>query len=186
MLISILYRSGLWKKLDIKSRAMRIIILGIAVYIFLHSYINSKWGSGNELLQRYKKWLYYGAGMDLALTIILIRKSKQPINTKTELQQQILQQLQLSALQQPQMQSQLPQQLPQQMQSQLQMPQQMPQQLPQPDNDSSPSIQIPVYQKEVEIPIYESKNTTKNIESLEDFEEELEASFPDLDDILNS
>lgn len=65
MLYNSLYNSKLWKKLDSKSRNIRIIVLGTVLYVILHSFLNSNYVEGVEIITNNTRFLYYLIGIDL-------------------------------------------------------------------------------------------------------------------------
>lgn len=67
MLYNSLYNSKLWKKLDSKSRNIRILILGTVFYVIAHSFIYSNYVEGVEIIANYRRFLYYLIALDLGL-----------------------------------------------------------------------------------------------------------------------
>jgi hypothetical protein len=63
-----IYKSSLWKKLDSKNRYFKVFILGTLFYIILSSFLYSKYVENNEIVQKYKKYVYYMMGIDVGCT----------------------------------------------------------------------------------------------------------------------
>ena len=84
MLINAVYRLPIWYDIDIKSRNVRILIFGIILYIIVHSFIYSKYVENNELVLRYRNYLYYLIGADLVIIglLMLTKKTNKEKNKK--------------------------------------------------------------------------------------------------------
>ncbi len=125
MIFFILYKLPIWKNLDNKSRNIRIIIVGIILYIILQSYLYSNYGSNNKYLSEYRSKLYYIIGLDISITgVNMINNYYKDKKKQNKIEQQQLQQQQLQQLQQQQLQQLQQQQLQQLQQQQLQQLQQ--------------------------------------------------------------
>lgn len=76
-----IYKSEIWKDLEVKDRNLRILIFGSFFYVIVHSYIFSKYVENNQ----YKKYFYYVPITDLLLTLIdLFNKGKEFPSKKTK------------------------------------------------------------------------------------------------------
>jgi hypothetical protein len=82
MLYLILYKSELWKKIDNKSRCIRIFVLASIIYILIHSLIYSKYVENYDTFTEYKKYIYYMILIDLTLTLIYIYATCKQNNKK--------------------------------------------------------------------------------------------------------
>jgi hypothetical protein len=52
-----------------KSRNLRVFVFGITFYILLHSYLYSSYSEGNNFIEKYRSYVYYILGLDIALTL---------------------------------------------------------------------------------------------------------------------
>ena len=82
MLLYGLYISPLWKKLDQKSRAIRILLLGTVIYVVLYSILYSKISNILSTLTSYRKYLYFIATTDFILTFSNFYKNYNFIDKK--------------------------------------------------------------------------------------------------------
>jgi predicted MPP superfamily phosphohydrolase len=65
MFFSFIYKSPLWSDQDNKSRLLRVIACGVICYVVIHSYIFSKFVESNELVFKYRNYVFHLAGIDL-------------------------------------------------------------------------------------------------------------------------
>ncbi len=71
MFFSLIYKSSLWNKHEPKARLLRVFISGVVLYILLHSYLYSRYTDGSELIQKYRKYIFYIGGVDAASILSL-------------------------------------------------------------------------------------------------------------------
>jgi len=95
MIINSIYSSSIWKKLsktDNKSRNFRIMLIGIIIYLIIHSFIYSKYTDNNKVITNYRHYMYYIIGFDLLLFYIIAmnqsnkkkKKKKKRFNKKIQ------------------------------------------------------------------------------------------------------
>lgn len=99
MFFLLFYKKNFWKKLDEKSRNMRIFIAGAAWYIILHSYLNSKYIGSNSIFYNCTKYLYILLLLDLSVVGVLFfgfNKNKKKKRGKKVMQRQIRQKFELN------------------------------------------------------------------------------------------
>lgn len=56
-----------------EGKMLRIFIIGTICYIIVHAFLYSNYNSGSELITKYRSYLYYMWGADLALTGIIVK-----------------------------------------------------------------------------------------------------------------
>ena len=82
MFFTIIYKSPLFIKNGPNKRLIRVFIMGIICYIILHSFLYSDFINNNNLI-KYRKYIYYLAGLDAASIFFLqdahIKKPKKKI-----------------------------------------------------------------------------------------------------------
>jgi|AntRauTorckE6833_2_1112554.scaffolds.fasta_scaffold27532_3 hypothetical protein len=74
--------SPLWKDLDQKSRAIRILVLGAVIYVVLYSVLYSKIANIFSTITSYRKYMYIIAASDIALTFSNFYKNYKPVDKK--------------------------------------------------------------------------------------------------------
>jgi hypothetical protein len=82
MFFNAVYRLPIWKKLDNKTRNLRLLILGAILYIAVHSLIQSKYLESDELVKNYKHYLYYITAIDLVIVGIFMYLQNNSDNKK--------------------------------------------------------------------------------------------------------
>lgn len=83
MFINTVYRLPIWYDIDTKSRNIRILILGIILYIITHSFIYSKYVDNYQMVLNYRNYIYYLIALDLTIVGFLMftnKKIKKNIN----------------------------------------------------------------------------------------------------------
>ena len=107
MFFNIAYRLPIWKDIDDKSRNIRILILGVILYVILHSFIYSTYVNGNNFILNKRKYIYYLIGSDIIIALLFMyllasdekpNKKKKKIKQKTKPKQIKLQEQPLQPL----------------------------------------------------------------------------------------
>ncbi len=70
MFVSILYKSPFWDKLPLKNRIIKIIGIGVLLYVIIHSLLYSKYFN-NSTFTNYRKYIYYIVVLDIITTITI-------------------------------------------------------------------------------------------------------------------
>ena len=65
MFFNTIYKFPIWNDLDKKSRYIRVLILGVILYVASYSFLNSNYVNNISFVQDYKHYLYYLIGVDL-------------------------------------------------------------------------------------------------------------------------
>ena len=196
MLYNSLYNSKLWKKLDSKSRNIRILILGTVFYVIAHSFIYSNYVEGIEIITNYRRFLYYLIALDLGLfgLRVYMGGSKNDKKKKNKKKGQFLMNIpqqnnlppqiaQMMAMQnqirgeganpfkqnQPPVQRGLPQQ--------YQQPTYNHQSTPSQNDDSNASLQIPIYNESGMHPNQDAGVQSEGGESIPIYHSKQEQSF---------
>lgn len=64
MLFNAIYRLPIWKNIDKSTRAIRLFVIGLIIYIILYIYLNSSFSDNLQLIKAYKDYIYYLFAVD--------------------------------------------------------------------------------------------------------------------------
>lgn len=153
MLYNILYNSALWKKLDTKSRNIRIMVLSSVLYVIILSFLYSKYVEDIEIINNYKAYIYYIMICDLIVYCGRMFIADEKKNKKKKKKHPL-------SLQYP-MQMMFPNRLPASM-NMVNLPR--PQPIPNMNANMNLNIGKPAMQPcdDIPIPIYENQNQNNN------------------------